>query len=48
MKFRKTVQISFVMKEEGSSHHIKLAYSLLNLLKPTGHVMHHQFNIQQL
>ena len=21
---------------------------LLNLLKPTGHVMHHQFNIQQL
>ena len=20
----------------------------LNLLKPTGHVMHHQFNIQQL
>ena len=23
-------------------------YSLLNLLKPTGHVMHQQFNIQQL
>jgi hypothetical protein len=22
--------------------------SILNLLKPTGHVMHHQFNIQQL
>ena len=22
--------------------------SPLNLLKPTGHVMHHQFNIQQL
>jgi len=21
---------------------------LFNLLKPTGHVMHHQFNIQQL
>jgi len=21
---------------------------MLNLLKPTGHVMHHQFNIQQL
>ena len=21
---------------------------LINLLKPTGHVMHHQFNIQQL
>ena len=23
-------------------------FSLLNILKPTGHVMHHQFNIQQL
>ena len=23
-------------------------YILINLLKPTGHVMHHQFNIQQL
>jgi len=22
--------------------------SLLNILKPTGHVIHHQFNIQQL
>jgi hypothetical protein len=22
--------------------------NLINLLKPTGHVMHHQFNIQQL
>ena len=22
--------------------------SLINLLRPTGHVMHHQFNIQQL
>ena len=25
----------------------KLDYTI-NLLKPTGHVMHHQFNIQQL
>jgi len=24
------------------------AYLHINLLKPTGHVMHHQFNIQQL
>ena len=24
------------------------AFKLTNLLKPTGHVMHHQFNIQQL
>ena len=23
-------------------------YSLFNLLKPTGHVMHQQFNIKQL
>jgi len=27
---------------------IKIDYTNLNLLKPTGHVMHHQFNIQQL
>ena len=26
----------------------KTFQSLLNLLKPTGHVMHHRFNIQQL
>ena len=25
-----------------------LIYISVNLLKPTGHVMHHQFNIQQL
>jgi len=24
------------------------AFKLFNLLNPTGHVMHHQFNIQQL
>jgi len=23
-------------------------WKIINLLKPTGHVMHHQFNIQQL
>ena len=23
-------------------------FTLINLLKPTGHAMHHQFNIQQL
>ena len=27
---------------------IPVAYQLLNLLKPTGYVMHQQFNIQQL
>jgi len=26
----------------------EISYSNLNLLKPTGYVMHHQFNIQQL
>jgi hypothetical protein len=26
----------------------KLVKSIVNLLKPTGHLMHHQFNIQQL
>jgi len=25
-----------------------LSYKYINLLNPTGHVMHHQFNIQQL
>ena len=25
-----------------------LHHSIINLLKPTGHVMHQQFNIQQL
>ena len=27
---------------------INVHWSSFNLLKPTGHVMHHQFNIQQL
>ena len=27
---------------------IPLWYIVLNILNPTGHVMHHQFNIQQL
>ena len=30
----------------GSVH--DLEHYVINLLKPTGHVMHHQFNIQQL
>jgi len=28
--------------------HIRNGCAVLNLLKPTGYVMHHQFNIQQL
>jgi hypothetical protein len=34
-----------------SSKQIKkkvLLFAEINLLKPTGHVMHHQFNIEQL
>ena len=27
---------------------VKSTYIAINLLKPTGHVMHQQFNIQQL
>ena len=34
--------------EAASSAKIKAMAGNLNLLKPTGHVMHHQFNIQQL
>ena len=34
---------------EGNRYWILLLYELyINLLKPTGHVMHQQFNIQQL
>ena len=29
-------------------HGFSSVVPMLNLLKPTGHVMHHQFNIQQL
>ena len=29
-------------------HAVSPSFSLVNLLKPTGHVMHQQFNIQQL
>ena len=31
-----------------TSHKIKISIIMFNLLKPTGHVMHQQFNIQQL
>ena len=30
------------------SVHFFFVFTLFNLLKPTGHVMHQQFNIQQL
>jgi len=30
------------------THLPPMAHNVVNLLKPTGHVMHHQFNIQQL
>ena len=31
-----------------ASYEIIVAWNIFNLLRPTGHVMHHQFNIQQL
>ena len=33
---------------DGTVYYDTLRLFVLNLLKPTGHVMHHQFNIQQL
>ena len=35
-----TLQKQLIMTHKGKE--------IFNLLKPTGHVMHHQFNIQQL
>jgi hypothetical protein len=37
-----------VWPDDGFSKKLKLVESYINLLKPTGHVMHQQFNIQQL
>ena len=42
MKGAYKIYVGLVKKEEFS------ARAMLNLLKPTGHVMHQQFNIQQL
>jgi len=45
------VDTVFRASEEATSTRDKDAaryFSWFNLLKPTGHVMHHQFNIQQL
>jgi len=33
---------------DGDLNFITKPYFFINLLKPTGHVMHQQFNIQQL
>ena len=35
-------------KQNGFSLYFHLKKAYINLLKPTGHVMHEQFNIQQL
>jgi len=37
-----------VLKQVLMEGYIHFKTSITNLLKPTGHVMHHQFNIQQL
>ena len=42
------VLFSFAMPLKNTCEYVELIVSTLNLLKPTGHVMHQQFNIQQL
>jgi hypothetical protein len=45
------VLISCIYEEFNTGSTIKflvLIFLMLNRLKPAGHVMHHQFNIQQL
>ena len=37
---------SYNLWEITNTYSVKFSY--INLLKPTGHVMHHKFNIQQL
>ena len=37
-----------LLDERCASGLIECSFSCINLLKPTGHVMHQQFNIQQL
>jgi len=43
-------EITYILNEFGNSSQFSPAssYYQFNLLKPTGYVMHHQFNIQQL
>jgi len=36
------------LRVEYAQSNATILTSIINLLKPTGHVMHHQFNIQQL
>jgi len=40
--------VTMVMRTSAHSSGHFLSCIIINLLKPTGHVMHHQFNIQQL
>jgi hypothetical protein len=38
----------FALKQTATRVKTQHTFLIINLLKPTGHVMHHQFNIQQL
>jgi len=55
MLYRLSVPSSRAKNVQDSVAYVSLLFYLfcklrlyINLLKPTGHVMHHQFNIQQL
>jgi len=39
------MEVTWIYTSSDSSYSLKIH---VNLLKPTGYVMHHQFNIQQL
>ena len=39
---------NYVLKFNSKNVSLKVIMKMFNLLKPTGHMMHHQFNIQQL
>ena len=45
---RRHCEILEMRKQNWAPQQMLLMYTRLNLLKPTGHVMHQQFNIQQL
>ena len=51
--FMRFLLCDFTLTWFKNSHHLSnlcdhFHFNTINLLKPTGHVMHHQFNIQQL
>jgi hypothetical protein len=43
-----SISVNYELNLCSSLKKINLSLQRVNLLKPTGHVIHHQFNIQQL